>query len=409
MTELRRQLIETADSPSADAFGRLRVSNPQTIFDSQLQYNLAPIQWETITTSGGSATHLPNESAARLRVDTTSGASCIRQTYQYHRYQPSKSQRILMSFVMGSANTNVKKCLGYLDDENGIFLAQDGAGAVVIGRRSYVTGSVVDTEIAQANWNLDPMDGSGPSRVTMDWTKAQILAVDLEWLSAGRVRVGFQLAGRTIYAHEFLHGNVLTTGYMTTANLPLRYEIVATGVAGGTTDLIQICSAITSEGGFEIGRGLPFAVVDFAGRSVSTSGAVLLAIRPRATFNSIVNRALVILESVSLYAKTQDIYWALYYNATSLTSSWTDRDTNNSTVEYGLPSAFVGADLGLPILTAPHPAAGSSRTFVRSLVAMRNPIALDKAGANPIAVALVAWSATGTATVYGALSWRELY
>lgn len=395
-----------ADSPNIDAFGRLRVSNPQTIFDSQLQYNLAPIQWETVTTAGGSAAHLPNESAARLRVDTTSNASCLRQTYQYHRYQPSKSQNILMTFVLGAANANVDKRLGYFDDENGIYLTQNGVGAVAIGLRSYVTGSVVNTEIAQGAWNLDAMDGSGPSGVALDWTKSQQLVIDLEWLSVGRVRVGFRLAGLVVYAHEFLIANTISTGYMTTANLPLRYEIVATGAAGGTTDLIQICCAITSEGGFEIGRGLPFTYrTASAGVSVTTTEKAVLAIRPRGTFNSIVNRALVIVEHFRIYVTGQDIYWSLLYDPT-LTSSWADMYTAASTIEVGTPSAFSD---GFQIDSGFLKAAQQTANTLDSLVAMRNPITLDKAGANPIAVALTAASLTGTAVVRASISWRELY
>lgn len=393
-----------------DAFGRFRVSNPQTIFDSQLQYNLAPVQWETVTTSGGTATHLPNESSARLRVDTTSGASCIRQTYQYHRYQPGKSQMIAMTFVLGSAATNVVKRVGYFDDENGFYLKQDGAGAVVIGRRSYVTGSAVDTEIAQASWNLDVMDGSGPSGVTLDWDKSQQLVLDLEWLSVGRVRAGFRIAGLVIYAHEFLLANSLATAYMTTANLPLRYEIVATGVAGGTTDLIQICSKVASEGGFESLLGLPVATGNaVTAVSVGTGLTCLVAIRPRLLFNGIANRAEVVLESLSLFITgAQNVYWELLYKPTTLTGgAWASVDGTNSTVERNLTVTAIAG--GLPIASGYVEAGNKVASVIDSLIAMRLPITLDKAGTGQAEVALAARSFTGTTNSHGALAWREQY
>jgi len=94
------------------------------------------------------------------------------------------------------------------------------------------------------------MDGTGASGVTLDPTKSQIVAIDFEWLGVGRVRIGFVVDGAFIYVHEFLHANRTAGVYMSTPNLPLRYEISNNGT-GVASSLEHICSSVMSEGGIE--------------------------------------------------------------------------------------------------------------------------------------------------------------
>jgi hypothetical protein len=120
-----------------------------------------------------------------------------------------------------------------------------------IVRRTYTSGASVDDPILQSAWNGDKLDGTGASGYTLDPTKSNILFMDLEWLGVGAVRVGFVIDGKFITAHTFYNANSLTTVYMQTANLPIRYEIeVTSALAAGTYTLQQICSTCMSEGGY---------------------------------------------------------------------------------------------------------------------------------------------------------------
>jgi two-component sensor histidine kinase len=122
-----------------------------------------------------------------------------------------------------------------------------GLGLALV-RRTFTSGEAADTIVRQAAWNIDKMDGSGPSGVTLDPTKTQILAIDLEWLGVGRVRFGFVVDGNIFHVHEMNHANVLAVVYMSTPNLPIRYEISNAGT-GGAASLVHICSSVVSEGG----------------------------------------------------------------------------------------------------------------------------------------------------------------
>jgi len=252
MTELRRNTIETADSASIDAFGRWRVSNPSTLFDSKQLHDNQPLIFDDqeISGSGTGSSHSTNTASSVLSVTASTAGKRVRQTFMRFNYQPGKSLQILLTGVLeksGVGQAGIVRGFGYYDDNNGIFL-QDNEGVLQIVRRSNTTGTPVDTAIDQSNWNLDKLDGTGPSGATLDATTSQILYIDLEWLGTGRVRIGFVINGLVVYSHEFLHANVISGVYMSTPNLPIRYEIENDGT-GGEAQLEHICSSVVSEGG----------------------------------------------------------------------------------------------------------------------------------------------------------------
>ena len=233
-----------------DAFGRLRVSQPFTLFDSQNRYAADP-SFDTSLTGSGASTFLANESAVSLAVTTASGDKVIRQTKRYFPYQPGKSLALLMTFVMAAGKANLRQRVGYFDPNNGLFLQRNGTELSFI-IRTYTGGSADDTRmVVQSAWNGDPLDGSGASGITLDTTKAQILFADFEWLGVGSVRVGFVIDGQYITAHTFDNANEVTSVYMQTATLPLRIEIENTAATASSSSMKQICSTVISEGGYE--------------------------------------------------------------------------------------------------------------------------------------------------------------
>ncbi len=234
---------------SGDAFGRLRTSSPFTVFDSQHRYQEND-KWDTALNGGASKTYVANESSINLTVPTTSGAYVYRETKRVFPYQPGKSLLVMTSFAFATAQANLRQRIGYFSAQNGSYLESDGTTTYFV-RRSYVTGSVVNTRIAQADWNGDKLDGTGLSGRTLDLAKTQIFWIDIEWLGVGDVRCGFVVDGRMVIAHTFHGDNVNTTSYMTTAVLPLRQEIENTGTTAASATAKQICATVASEGGYE--------------------------------------------------------------------------------------------------------------------------------------------------------------
>jgi hypothetical protein len=229
-----------------DAFGRLRVSNPFTLFDSQNRY-IDGDQFSNITATGGNVVYVANESSFNLNVSAASGSSVIRQSKTVQGYQPGKSLLIMNTFAMATLKANLTQRVGYFTADNGIYFEAVGTTLNLVIRSS-TTGSIVEERIPQASWNGNTL----LSGTVLDPTLTQIFWCDVEWLGVGNVRTGFVINGEFIVCHTFQHANQPgnTTVYMTTATLNPRYEIINTGATSGVSTMKQICSTVISEGGF---------------------------------------------------------------------------------------------------------------------------------------------------------------
>lgn len=402
-----------------DAFGRLRTSDPVTIFDSQQQYGQGLLFWEHQTVNNGVASHLPNESAVRLRTTTTDTDSVVRQTRQYFRYQPGKSLMALVTFQMTSDYANRVQRVGYFDANNGIFVERDDDGTVYVVKRSYVSGSPVDTKVAQADWNGNKLDGTIGSHFKLDITKSQIFFCDLEWLGVGTVRVGFVINGKPIVVHEFHHANIGSTVYMTTANLPIRYEITNTGETAGNGDMIAICCSVISEGGFEESRGVPFSA-DTTSTPISVDGTEkpIISLRPASTINGITNRAGIEIESLSVFSDAESVICRIYYGGTLTSPTFAVNNATYSGVEVDKVATAVSGGLKIGSFMVPAGGSGNntSPSATISNLLSKLPFSLNIAGGHPTTPFSDVYTltaqrigATGTATVTASASWREIY
>jgi hypothetical protein len=236
----------TIGGTNLDAFGRLRISEPYTLFDSQNRY-IDGDQFSNITATGGNVVYVANESSFNLNVSAASGSSVIRQSKTVQGYQPGKSLLIMNTFAMATLKANCRQRVGYFTADNGIYF--EAVGTVLnLVIRSSVTGSIVEERIPQAQWNGNTL----LSGTVLDPTLTQIFWCDVEWLGVGNVRTGFVINGQFIVCHTFQHANQPgnTTVYMTTATLNPRYEITNTGATSGVSTMKQICSTVISEGGY---------------------------------------------------------------------------------------------------------------------------------------------------------------
>ena len=300
-----------------DAFGRHRVSNPYTLFDSQNRY-AADSQFSSSTATGGTATHNADKACVDMAVTTSSGSEVIRQSKRVFAYQPGKSLLIMATFVMNAAKTNLRQRIGYFNANNGIFFQVNNTTKSFI-IRTYTGGSASDArKIDQADWNGDKLDGTGPSGITLDITKTQIFFTDLEWLGVGTVRVGFIINGDFIVCHTFQNANLQTSVYMQTALLPIRYEITNTGATASGSTMQQICSTVISEGGYgELSR--TYVARNTTKTNIGTSFEPIVSIR----LNSSYLGAIVIPNSISFYPEDTGYYTvALIKNGTLTGATW---------------------------------------------------------------------------------------
>ena len=338
-TSASNQSLLANDPMLADAFGRIRVAQPLTLFDSSHRYRDNGL-WNTLATSGATAVFSPNEGLVNLNITSTSGSEIVRETAKVFSYQPGKSLLVLNTFVMAPAQVGLRQRVGYFGTDNGLYIQLENSTLSFV-ERSLVTGIVSETIVDQADWNADKLDGTGPSGVTLDITKAQILFMDIEWLGEGTVRIGFVIDGTFIVCHRFNHANLITTTYITTASLPLRYEITNTGATATASTLKQVCSTVISEGGYEL-RGAQQAVGTSitAPKTFAVAGTYypMIGIRLKSTALD----AIVITTAVSLLGlgNGKNYAWRIVQSATTTGGSWVSAGVDSS-VEYNLTGTSV--------------------------------------------------------------------
>lgn len=401
-------------NPNLDAFGRLRTSEVYTIFESTLRHQLDDVfQWNQHLTGGASITHAPDESLASLICGTASGDKVIRQSKRYIRYQPGKSQFVANSIVIGAKKANVRQRCGIFDDYNGLFFEQDENNLKVV-RRTNVTGTPTDNAVNQSSWNLDPLDGTGTSGLTLDVTKSQILIIDFQWLGVGRVRFGFDLNGEKVYVHEMDNSNLLTGVYMSTAHLPVRYEIENTGATASSTTMKQICSSVASEAGFQDERGTSFSVnTGTTVVGVGTNRRPVLSIMPKTEFGSstgISNRSDIYPLSMDLIGSNCSFLYELVYNGTLNSTTWVESSTNCSFYYQTGSTGITGGE----VIGSGYIAAGAKNTATLSSlfttkISIANTISGTTSSTLPDRLSIVMTSVGGsTGAVSASLDMRQL-
>ena len=400
--------ITFAPSTAQDAFGRLRVSGPLTLFDSSHRYKDNGL-WATSTASGGAAVFNANEGLVNLNVNTTSGSQVLRETFKVFSYQPGKSLLVLSTFVMNPAQTNLRQRVGYYGTQNGLYVQLNDSTLSFV-ERSLVTGVVTESVVDQSAWNVDPMDGTGPSGIVLDITKAQILFMDIEWLGLGTVRMGFVINGNFYVCHNFHHANLITSTYITTASLPLRYEITNTGVTANASTLKQVCSTVISEGGYEL-RGAQQAV----GTPITTPKTFAVAgtyypmvgIRLKTTALD----AIVISTAVSLLGigNGKNYAWRLVQSAIITGGAWTSAGADSS-VEYNLTGTSVtgGRVLAQGYVNSSNQGSPSINILKEALFASQ--LERNSFTSTPLELVIeMAIDATGgTLGAYVSLDWEEI-
>lgn len=345
-------------STTLDAFGRLKVSQPLTLFDSFTRYK-DNAKFAVQTATGGlSAISSEDSASIDLQVTTTSGSKVVRESKRVFAYQPGKSLQVLNTFVMEEAKEGLRQRVGYFGSANGIFLELDGFELYLV-KRAY--GS--DIRVHQTAWNLDILDGTGRSNAFLDISKAQIFWMDIEWLGVGSIRCGFVIDGVFIQCHTFHHANVVEGPYMATACLPIRYEIENTTTTASNSKLKQICSTVVSEGGYSL-TGTPFSVgVELASRKDMTSANTyypVIAIRLRNDRKDAIALPSGLSINVLGSGGTSLVSYRILENSHITGGTWLNADSDSNISYNTTMSSFIdGNILSQGYLTVTNQAAGN--------------------------------------------------
>jgi hypothetical protein len=395
---------------AVDAFGRSRVSQPLTLFDSSHRYRDNGL-WSTSNSAGTTYNFNANAGLIELNLPTTSGAEIIRESTKVFSYQPGKSLQILNTVVMEPPKANLRQRVGYFGANNGIYLEANGTSIAFV-ERSYSNGSLVETRAEQADWNVDTLLGavpSSPSQKTLDMSKAQIIFHDIEWLGLGTVRCGFVIDGKLIHCHSFNHANYITSTYMTTASLPVRYEITNTGTTANSSTMKQVCTSVMSEGGYEL-RGTQQAIGTPVGPGYECVTANTMYPVVSVRLKSTALDAIVIPTAASLLGKGNgvDFKWSIVVGGTvTNTIAWTSAGTESS-VEYTLTANAISG--GRVAATGYFNSSTQSSPTIDILKQALFQFQLARNGltGTPEPFTLAIQAGTNTSNCYAALDWEEI-
>lgn len=402
----------TSSGGALDAFGRQRMSQPFTLFDSFGRYQ-APEKFAYVASTGGTAGFDSNGASETLNVTGASGSKVVQESTRVFAYQPGKSLLILRTFCLNPAKANLRQRVGYFSTTNGFYLQLDGSDLSFV-RRSTSTGATLETVVNQLTWNVDTLNSGGlnPSGIQLDPAVVQIMFIDMEWLGVGSVRMGFVIDGQFVVCHEWHHANtpLATLPYMTTACLPLRSEIENLDTTSGASTLRIICTSVISEGGYEM-RGRPQAV-GFDLASPYDTGTPASTIRPLITIRLKSTRldAIVLPKEFGILpVDNMTGRWYLILGGTTAGGSgtWVSAGTNSS-VEYKLDATTISGGTVAETGFLQSQAFGGTRTSFESPALFKYQ--LERNSLAPEAYEFtVALAITGTnKSVFANLAWEEV-
>ena len=396
-------IISGFGGQTADAFGRLRVSEPYTLFDTNNRY-YNHNQFSTATSGTANVVYVANQSSFQLNVGSANGDSVIRETMKVFPYQPGKSQLTLNTFCFNTPKTNLRQRVGLFGANDGVFFENDGTYNYFV-IRSGSTG--VEERVRQDAWNGDRLNGLGgannPSGITLYPDRTQIQFADVEWLGVGNVRVGFIINGAYITCHTFQHANQSgnTKVYMTTATLPIRYEITNTGATSGASMMTQICSTVISEGGYNSFGTTQTAGTGTTQKRLANSGiyypVVSIRLAPTRLDSIVFPRQIDVLSpSVNYYR------WTLLQNATLTGATWAGTSPTG-TVQYDLAATAISG--GIEIQTGY--ASARELTQLSAIDFFQFQLGRTLAGVSDVVTLAIAATANN-ADVLAELGWQEL-
>jgi hypothetical protein len=396
----------TLPSTSSDAFGRLRVSNPLTLFDSSHRYRDNNLWSSLVVGTGSTVGFVTAQGLINIGIGTTAGCSAIRETTKVFAYQPGKSLLVLNTFVPATPQENLRQRVGYFGADNGMYFEINGTTLYFV-ERSLSTGS--ETKVSQTDWNIDKLDGTGVSGITLNPSKAQILWMDIEWLGLGTVRMGFVIDGKFIHCHSFHHANLITSTYITTASLPVRYEIANTGITTSVSNLKQVCSSVISEGGYNLNGiqqavGIPVTTP----RTLTTAGTFypIISLRLKTSPNNL--DAIVILTALSAMPIAAGAYnWQIRASGTTGGGTWVSAGVD-SAVEYNITgtSHTGGRILGSGFISASNQ--GTTQIDILKEALFKFQLERNGLTSTPFEISLVVASNGNGDTVVASMDWEEV-
>jgi hypothetical protein len=310
-------------------FGELRVSNRTLMLDVKSMYGLSTLRDNIITTSGGTivGSLTTNTGENLLATTATVGSSAVLQTNERGSYQSGYGMEAGIAIRFGSATpAGVIARWGYYDGTNGYYFQWDSVNKLSI---NVMKNSSV-TQVVQANFNTDILDGTGPSGVTLDMTRGIIYHITMSWYGYGAIIFGLIVtdnSGNTLIVP--VHQISIPQGTSTsTPNQPVRVQLI--NVSGNTAySALYVGGRQVSVLG-NINQTIRSTGTIVPKTTYNANGAYVLAFRKKTAFAAL--KCFV----RSLQANTQALAYVYVFNQCIVTGGTWTVPTNSIASETGI-------------------------------------------------------------------------
>lgn len=330
------QLKDTtgASTLQKSAFGELKVVNAEAKILLHFPYNINTERVATVTTGSGTVT----QSNFQANLNTTAASSSTAKliTKEVVEYLPGSGVDARFTAVFTTGVAGSEQILGIGNDTDGFFIGYNGASFGLMTRNN-----TSDTWVAQSAFNLDTLDGSGPSGVTIDPTKGNVYRITFQWLGYGAITyfIEHPVSGSFIPVHRVEYANANTAPSLSNPSLPMMGKV--TNTTNDTAITIKTASLSAYSDAKETGAG---SVVfgQSSTKSVTTENSVI-TLQNKATYQSVANQVRVRPTFLSLSSDgNKNVTVNLYINTTlGGVPSYTDVSANTSVCSYDVAGTTI--------------------------------------------------------------------
>lgn len=240
--------------PQLDSFGKLRTAGATIMGEYAFKEGLLPGMFSARWSGGSAIAHDDINHCAVLSNGTASGDMIAFTSNTYHHYFPGVSQVAMMTVACGDAGkAGLTRRWGYFDATNGYAFAQVNGvfrAQIISDAQTGVPHLICD--VAQSAFNIDKLDGTGPSGMNISLTDDNIYWIDIQWLGAGRIRFGTYYQGQRVVCHEYYHDGNGGFPHTTTGSLPICYMQQNTAGTASVSQMRAWCGSVLSEASLDL-------------------------------------------------------------------------------------------------------------------------------------------------------------
>lgn len=326
-------------------------------------------------------------------------------------YRPGQGAIVVFSAIFNSGVANNFQTIGIGNSQDGFFFGYNGTAFGLLHRRASV-----DTWTAQASWNGDPVNGTGPSGITLNPQTGNIYKIQFQWLGYGVIKFFVQnpTDGSWILVHTIQYPNANTIPTLRNPSLQL-YASVYNAAAGTATPVTLQTAGMGAfiEGQINAWLDSRFSVYgtkSLATGAGTTANSAIVSLLNNTTYQNVNNQVMIRVTELSLVATaitatTQQVLVSLFKNATVTGAAFTAVNANTSVASFDTAGTTIS---GGTLLCAFYV---SGSTLFRTKVIDLSPMEIWLAPGDQLVChgLYTAGAIAQTATVYAGFSWAERF